>query len=130
MTRADAYLLLGVALAVLGAARLLLTADLIRRVVALNVSSAGVLMVLVALAYRADPDEPDPVLHALVLTGIVITVSVTALALGLVRRIETAQDADEAGQEAAGNAQGRDATDARTGPERQPADPTPRDGRP
>jgi multicomponent Na+:H+ antiporter subunit C len=98
VTRTDAYLLLGVVLAGLGTARLLLTADLIRRVIALNVASAGVLMLLVALAYRADPAEPDPVLHALVLTGIVITVSVTALALGLVRRIETAQAEEQSGE--------------------------------
>jgi multicomponent Na+:H+ antiporter subunit C len=109
VTRADAYLLLGVALAGLGTARLLLTADLIRRVVALNVASAGVLMLLVALAYRAERAEPDAVLHALVLTGIVITVSVTALALGLVRRIETAQEAEATDEPGPG-----DDTDGRT----------------
>lgn len=88
MTRADAFLYCGVGLAVLGIARLLLTTDLIRRVLALNIAGAGVLLVLVALAARADPLQPDPVLHALVLTGIVITVAVTGLALGLARRVE------------------------------------------
>jgi multicomponent Na+:H+ antiporter subunit C len=89
VTRVEVFLLVAAALAVLGAARLLLTRDLMTRVLALNVSSAGVLMVLVVLAVRGgEPGAPDPVLHALVLTGIVITVSVTGLAIGLVRRIE------------------------------------------
>ncbi|MDP3894202.1 NADH-quinone oxidoreductase subunit K [Nocardioides sp.] len=87
MTREELFLVVGAALAVLGAARLLLTRDLMTRVLALNVASAGVLMILVALAMRGS-DTPDPVLHALVLTGIVITVSVTGFAIGLVRRIE------------------------------------------
>jgi multicomponent Na+:H+ antiporter subunit C len=89
MTREELFLVVGAALALLGAARLLLTRDLMTRVLALNVASAGVLMILVALALRAgEPGNPDPVLHALVLTGIVITVSVTGFAIGLVRRIE------------------------------------------
>jgi multicomponent Na+:H+ antiporter subunit C len=88
VTDGDAFLLLGVGLAVLGTVRLVLTGDHLRRVVALNVAGSGVLMVLVAVAYRSNPEEPDPVLHALVLTGIVITVSVTGLALALVRRVE------------------------------------------
>jgi multicomponent Na+:H+ antiporter subunit C len=89
VTRVEVFLLVGAALAVLGAARLLLTRDLMTRVLALNVSSAGVLMILVVLALRGgEPGTPDPVLHALVLTGIVITVSVTGFAVGLVRRIE------------------------------------------
>lgn len=103
MSRPEWFLLLGVALAVLGAARLLLTYDLLRRVLAMNVASGGVLMVLVAVGYGAGSAEPDPVPHALVLTGIVITVSVTALAVGLVRRIELNQriehqEADEPGE--------------------------------
>jgi multicomponent Na+:H+ antiporter subunit C len=89
MTREELFLMVGAGLAVLGAARLLLTRDLMTRVLALNVASAGVLMILVALAVRSgEPGNPDSVLHALVLTGIVITVSVTGFAVGLVRRIE------------------------------------------
>lgn len=95
MTRADVFLVVGALLGVVGAARLLLTRDLLTRVLALNVASGGVLMILVALAHRADPATPDPVIHALALTGIVITVSVTGLAVGLVRRIEGAQDGGE-----------------------------------
>ncbi|SDH18554.1 multicomponent Na+:H+ antiporter subunit C [Rhodococcus triatomae] len=87
------FMVIGALLFVLGATRLLLTEDLVRRIVALNVSGIGTLLILVGLA-AYDPDtEPDPVLHALVLTGIVITVSVTGLALVLVRTIERAESA-------------------------------------
>lgn len=111
-TSPQIFLTLGVLLAVLGAVRLLVTEDLLRRVLALNVASAGVLLVLVALAASDDP--PDPVPHALVLTGIVVTVAVTALAVGLLRRVESGssprQGDEPADQPAAdGSAGGRSA---------------------
>lgn len=93
MTRPELYLVLGALLTTLGIARLLLTEDLVRRVVGLNVAGGGTLMVLVAVGY--DGERSDPVTHALALTGIVITVSVTAFALALARRIE----ADDAGDD-------------------------------
>ncbi|MGC0272411.1 NADH-quinone oxidoreductase subunit K [Pseudactinotalea sp. Z1739] len=97
--RSDVFVILAVALAVLGIVRLLTTTDLVRRVIALNIASGGVLMVLVALAARTDP--PDTVPHALVLTGIVITVSVTGLALVLIRRIEASAGASGQGPDGA-----------------------------
>src|SRR5699024_1957453 len=77
--RTEVFTVLAVSLAVLGIVRLLTTTDLVRRVIALNIASGGVLMALLVLATRSDP--PDAVPHALALTGIVITVSVTGLAL-------------------------------------------------
>lgn len=59
----------------------------VRRILALNVASSGVFLVLVALAYRAPAPGADPIPHALVLTGIVVSVSATALALALARRL-------------------------------------------
>jgi multicomponent Na+:H+ antiporter subunit C len=94
VTSPDLFLVVAAALVVLGVVRLVLTTDLVRQVLALNVASAGVLLVLVTVAARSDPDRPDPVPHALVLTGIVVTVSVTAVALGLVRRVEAAARED------------------------------------
>jgi multicomponent Na+:H+ antiporter subunit C len=95
VTRADLFLGVAVALVLLGVVRLLFTRDLVRRVVALNVAGSGVLLVLVAVSVRSDPARPDPVPQALVLTGIVVTVSVTAVALGLVRRIEQVPDDED-----------------------------------
>lgn len=92
MNRPELFLAVAVALVVLGVVRLLFTRDLVRQVVALNVAGSGVLLAFVVVAARSDPDTPDPVPHALVLTGIVVTVAVTALALGLVRRVELARE--------------------------------------
>lgn len=90
MTRAEVFVLVGLALFVLGVVRALLTEDLVRRVLALNVAGSGVLLVLGSLAARRTPVDPVP--QALVLTGIVVTFSVTAVALGLVRRVEQSDE--------------------------------------
>lgn len=94
MTRLDVVLACGAVLAVLATARLLTERDLVRAVIALNIASGGVMMVLIAIASRAELADPVP--QAMVLTGIVITAAVTGLALALIRRIE-AEPHDEAG---------------------------------
>ena len=58
---------------------------ILRKVLAFNVMGNAVFMLLVAIAAR-NLDTPDPVPHALVLTGIVIAVSATAFALALARQ--------------------------------------------
>lgn len=80
------YLALGVVLAVAGLTRLLLVADLMARLVALNVMGAGSLLVLLALASRSS--TLDPVLAALVITGLVVTVAFTGVGAVLIHRIE------------------------------------------
>ncbi|PZR54209.1 hypothetical protein DNL40_04600 [Xylanimonas oleitrophica] len=90
MTRLELLLALGCAVLVVGLVAHLLARDLVRRVVALNVASAGVMIVLLVLATRGT--EPDPVAQALVLTGIVIMAAITGLALALVRRVEAPED--------------------------------------
>jgi multicomponent Na+:H+ antiporter subunit C len=95
VTSPDLFVLVGLGLVVLGTVRLLFTGDLIRRVLGFNIAGAGTLLVFGTVAARSDPENPDPVPHALVLTGIVVTVCLTAVALGLVRRIELAADAGE-----------------------------------
>ena len=73
------------------AARLLL-----RRVLAANIMGNGVFMVLLATAYEPGTASGDPVAHALVLTGIVVAVSATALGLKLVCRLhELSRAADD-----------------------------------
>jgi multicomponent Na+:H+ antiporter subunit C len=64
--------------------RYLASEDPFRNVLSLNVMSSGVFLFLVSIAYRRD-GPPDPVPHAMVLTGIVVAVSATALALILIR---------------------------------------------
>lgn len=60
---------------------------LLRRILSLNILSAAIFLMLVALARREAEAPPDPILHAMVLTGIVVAVSASALALVVMRRI-------------------------------------------
>lgn len=57
----------------------------VRKILSLNIASSGVFLLFVATARRSE--DADPVPHALVLTGIVVSVSATALALALARRL-------------------------------------------
>lgn len=77
------YALAGVGLFALGAVGVIVLAHLLRKILAFNVMGSGAFLVLVGLAQRAG--QPDPVPQAMVLTGIVVAVAATALALGLVR---------------------------------------------
>ena len=81
------YALAGVAIACLALYHLLVQTDLLRRTLAANVMGTGIFLVLVALARRAPEGPPDPVPHAMVLTGIVVAISTTALLLSLVSRL-------------------------------------------
>ena len=88
------YALAACVIVALGLRGALLHASLLQRVVAINVMGAGVFMLLIAVAYRGPGLPPDPLPHALVLTGIVVAVSATALALSLARRLHAEQDDD------------------------------------
>jgi multicomponent Na+:H+ antiporter subunit C len=81
------YALVSVALFCIGFHGLITQPHLLRKLLALNVMGSGVFLFLIAVARRNEGEIPDPVPHALVLTGIVIAVSVTALALGMIRRL-------------------------------------------
>jgi len=86
------YGMTGCLIAALGLRTALLHAALLHRLIGINVMGAGVFLVLVVVAYRGPGVAPDPVPHALVLTGIVVAVSATALALALARRLAAEQD--------------------------------------
>jgi len=58
--------------------------NMLRRILALNVMSSAVFLLLVVIAQSTG--EIDPVPHAMVLTGIVVSVSTTAVALALILR--------------------------------------------
>jgi len=81
------YALVGVGLFTLGLYALIVHAHLLRKILAINVMGSGVFQILVALGGRAPEASPDPVPHAMVITGIVVAVSATALALALVLRV-------------------------------------------
>jgi len=75
------YLCVGAGLFLLGLHSLLLQHHLLRIIIAINIMSSGVFMIMVALARRGE--STDPILHALVVTGLVVAVSATAFALRL-----------------------------------------------
>ncbi|WIG98637.1 NADH-quinone oxidoreductase subunit K [Myxococcus sp. SDU36] len=80
-------LYLGAAAAVVAVALygLLARAHLVRKLLSANLLGSGIFLVLVAVGRRVEP--PDPVPSALVLTGIVVSVSTTGFALLLTRRL-------------------------------------------
>ncbi|WP_270263202.1 NADH-quinone oxidoreductase subunit K [Kocuria marina] len=94
LTVSQFYVVLGIVLAVAGMVRMLLVQDLMARLVAMNVVGVGSLLILLALAARSD--SLDPVLSALVITGLVITVAFTGVGAILIRRIEATRDGDGA----------------------------------
>lgn len=89
MSQTDLFALAGSALFVIGLYGLITRPHLLYKVLALNISSAGVFLVLVGIARRVPGPVPDPLPHAMVLTGIVVTVSSTAFALAIAKRIYT-----------------------------------------
>ncbi len=88
MNTALLYALVGAGLFFLGLYALIVHAHLLRKILAINVMGSGVFLVLVALAARTGEAAPDPVPHAMVITGIVVAVSATALALALALRVQ------------------------------------------
>ena len=84
------YSLAGLVLFASGLFALIACSHPLRKILGGNIMSAGVCLLLVATAYRPGPGPCDPVPHAMVLTGIVVSVSVTALALIMACRMQEA----------------------------------------
>jgi multicomponent Na+:H+ antiporter subunit C len=80
------FALVGVGLLVIGAWALALRAHLIRKILAINVMGSGAFLMLVSSGTPA-AGPPDPVPQAMVITGIVVAISATALGLALVLRL-------------------------------------------
>lgn len=70
-----------------GLRTLLADAHLLRKIIGLNVMSSGVLLLFIAIARRDAAEFADPVPQAMVLTGIVVGIAVSAFAMVLARRI-------------------------------------------
>ena len=83
------YSLTGLILFGMGFYTLIIHSHPLRKILAVNVMATGVFLILVATAYiPLGQGDIDPVPHAMVLTGIVVSVSVTALALILACRVQ------------------------------------------
>jgi len=79
------FALTGIALFACGAAGVILAPHLLRKIISFNVMGSGAFLVLVGLAQR--DGGVDAVSQAMVLTGIVVSIAATALALALARRL-------------------------------------------
>jgi len=79
------FAITGVLLFTMGVSGVVLIEQLLRRIIAFNLMGSGAFLVLVGLAQRSDTADAVP--QAMVLTGIVVSVAATALALALVRRL-------------------------------------------
>jgi multicomponent Na+:H+ antiporter subunit C len=91
MTTWMMYAIAGAAVFAISLHGLFIREGIIRKIIAANLLGSGVFLILIAIARRA-PSEVDPIPHALVLTGIVVSVSATACALALARRLRDARD--------------------------------------
>lgn len=83
MSGATLFAFAGIGLLVIGAWALVMRAHLIRKVLAINIMGSGAFLLL-AGAGSMHGDAVDPVPQAMVITGIVVAISATALALALV----------------------------------------------
>lgn len=81
------YSFTGLILFIFGFFALIVCAHPLRKILGCNVMASGIFLFLVATSYRADAAAIDPVPQAMVLTGIVVSVSTTAVALLLATRI-------------------------------------------
>ena len=86
MTSLDLYPLAGVVVLAIGLWGLVARPHLLAKVLAFNLMATGASIVLVGLATHPETGT-DPVPQAMVLTGIVVAVSATALALALIARL-------------------------------------------
>ena len=84
--QAALYVLAASAVIGAGVYGLLVAGHLLRKLLAINLLGSGVFLLLVTLASRGDL-APDPVAQALVLTGLVVSVSMAAFALALLDRL-------------------------------------------
>jgi multicomponent Na+:H+ antiporter subunit C len=81
------YSAAGLAIFVIGLSGVVMRENITGKLIALNIAGSGIFLFLTAVAARGGEEAPDPVPHALVLTGVVVTVSVTALALAINNRM-------------------------------------------
>lgn len=79
----DLYMLLAVLLIALSVYYFLTAENPVKRLITVNILGSSVFLFLVAVARRVPGEQADPVPHALVLTGIVVSVSASALAVAL-----------------------------------------------
>lgn len=82
------YLIAGAALVFLGFNGVIVQRHLLKRILAFNIMGNGVFLIYMTIAARTPGTISDPIPHAMVLTGIVVSVCATGLALALADRLQ------------------------------------------
>lgn len=77
----------GIILFFIGLHALLVYRHLLRKILAANIMGSGVFMVFIAIGARGEAGSTDPVPQAMVLTGIVVSLCFTAVAIVLAVKI-------------------------------------------
>ncbi|NMG40215.1 hypothetical protein GRZ55_13275 [Chelativorans sp. ZYF759] len=81
------FALTGCVLIGLGLYGFIVHAHLLRRILAFNVIGSGIFLLFGALGYLGAGQGTDPVPQALIITGIVVALSLTAFAIALVIKL-------------------------------------------
>jgi multicomponent Na+:H+ antiporter subunit C len=87
VTTSTLFSICGAILVGIGAFGLFAHAHLVRRILAFNVVGSGIFLVFGGLGYRHPEVGADPVPQAMVITGIVVALAATALAVTLAVRL-------------------------------------------
>jgi multicomponent Na+:H+ antiporter subunit C len=95
VTTATLFGVCGIILVGIGVFGFISHRHMLRRILAFNVTGSGVFLIFGALGYRHPEIGSDPVPQAMVITGIVVALAATALAVALAVRLfeETGQTA-------------------------------------
>ncbi|MFN3870717.1 MAG: NADH-quinone oxidoreductase subunit K [Aquificaceae bacterium] len=78
------YYLLSLILVAVSLYHFMVARNYVKRLISVNILGSGVFLFFVATGKNTNMENPDPVPHALVLTGIVVAVSATAIAVALI----------------------------------------------
>ncbi len=92
MSPLDLYTIAGVVIVMLALYAALTRAHLLWKVFAFNLMGTGIFLFIMAAPARRSPSVADPVPEAMVLTGIVVAVASSALALGIALRVTGRSD--------------------------------------
>ena len=92
MTTSILYAGSGIILFSIGLHALLVRRHLLRKILAANIMGSGVFMVFIAMGARGTGTVADPVPQVMVLTGIVVSLCFTAVAIALAVRIHNLTD--------------------------------------
>jgi multicomponent Na+:H+ antiporter subunit C len=87
MTSAVLYGLCGAALVAIGLYGLVARAHLLRRILGFNLVGSGIFLLFGSLTARHPTASVDPVPQAMIITGIVVALAATALAVALAARL-------------------------------------------